>query len=34
MENVEVPAKFQAIVEAIEKMSVVDLNELVKLNTE
>jgi large subunit ribosomal protein L7/L12 len=31
MENVEVPAKFQAIVEAIEKMSVVDLNELVKL---
>ncbi len=31
MENVEVPAKFQAIVDAIEKMSVVDLNELVKL---
>lgn len=31
MENVEVPAKFQTIVDAIEKMSVVDLNELVKL---
>lgn len=34
MENqtaVEVPAKFKAIVEAIEKMSVIDLNELVKL---
>ncbi len=31
MENVEVPAKFKTIVEAIEKMSVVDLNELVKL---
>lgn len=30
MENVEVPAKFKTIVEAIEKMSVVDLNELVK----
>jgi large subunit ribosomal protein L7/L12 len=29
--NVEVPAKFQSIVEAIEKMSVLDLNELVKL---
>lgn len=28
---VEVPAKFKAIVEAIEKMSVLDLNELVKL---
>jgi large subunit ribosomal protein L7/L12 len=31
MENVEVPQKFQAIVESIEKMSVLDLNELVKL---
>jgi large subunit ribosomal protein L7/L12 len=35
MENqtvaVEVPAKFKAIVESIEKMSVLDLNELVKL---
>lgn len=35
MENtqtpVEVPAKFKAIVESIEKMSVIDLNELVKL---
>jgi large subunit ribosomal protein L7/L12 len=30
-EVVEVPAKFKAIVEAIEKMSVLDLNELVKL---
>jgi large subunit ribosomal protein L7/L12 len=29
--NVEVPAKFKAIVESIEKMSVLDLNELVKL---
>lgn len=29
--NVEVPAKFKTIVEAIEKMSVIDLNELVKL---
>ncbi|MFZ2593152.1 MAG: 50S ribosomal protein L7/L12 [Minisyncoccia bacterium] len=29
--SVEVPAKFASIVEAIEKMSVVDLNELVKL---
>ena len=28
---VEVPAKFKSIVEAIEKMSVLDLNELVKL---
>lgn len=28
---VEVPAKFKAIVESIEKMSVLDLNELVKL---
>ena len=33
MENtpVEIPAKFKSIVEAIEKMSVLDLNELVKL---
>ena len=30
-ETVEVPAKFQSIVEAIEKMSVLDLHELVKL---
>ncbi len=30
-ENVEVPQKFKAIVEAIESMSVLDLNELVKL---
>jgi large subunit ribosomal protein L7/L12 len=29
--NVEVPAKFKAIVEAIEKMPVIELNELVKL---
>lgn len=29
--EVEVPAKFKAIVEAIESMSVLDLNELVKL---
>lgn len=29
--KVEVPAKFQAIVDGIEKMSVLDLNELVKL---
>jgi len=29
--DVEVPAKFKAIVEAIESMSVMDLNELVKL---
>ena len=29
--NVEVPAKFKDIVESIEKMSVLDLNELVKL---
>jgi large subunit ribosomal protein L7/L12 len=29
--NVEVPAKFKSIVEAIEEMSVLDLNELVKL---
>ncbi|MEA2715428.1 MAG: large subunit ribosomal protein [Candidatus Parcubacteria bacterium] len=33
MENqtVEVPAKFKSLVETIEKMSVLDLNELVKL---
>ena len=34
MENntpVEIPAKFKALVESIEKMSVLDLNELVKL---
>jgi large subunit ribosomal protein L7/L12 len=29
--KVEIPAKFKEIVEAIEKMSVIDLNELVKL---
>lgn len=29
--NVDVPAKFKTIVEEIEKMSVLDLNELVKL---
>ncbi|MCX6715506.1 MAG: 50S ribosomal protein L7/L12 [Candidatus Taylorbacteria bacterium] len=29
--TVEVPAKFKSIVESIEKMSVIDLNELVKL---
>ncbi len=29
--NVVVPAKFEAIVKAIEEMSVLDLNELVKL---
>lgn len=29
--NVEIPAKFKTIVEAIETMSVLDLNELVKL---
>jgi|ERR1035437_8782663 large subunit ribosomal protein L7/L12 len=29
--NVEIPAKFKTIVESIEKMSVLDLNELVKL---
>lgn len=29
--NVEVPAKFQALVESIEKMSVLDLSELVKV---
>lgn len=31
MEPVEIPAKFKSIVESIEKMSVLDLNELVKL---
>ena len=31
METVEVPAKFKSIVESIENMSVLDLNELVKL---
>ena len=31
MNAVEVPAKFKSIVEAIENMSVLDLNELVKL---
>lgn len=30
MENIETPAKFKSVVEAIEKMSVIDLNELVK----
>lgn len=30
-QTVEVPAKFKTIVESIEKMSVIDLNELVKL---
>src|SRR3990167_73707 len=30
-ENLEIPAKFKSIVESIEKMSVLDLNELVKL---
>ncbi|MEI6238169.1 MAG: 50S ribosomal protein L7/L12 [bacterium] len=29
--NVEIPTKFKALVESIEKMSVLDLNELVKL---
>lgn len=29
--NVEIPAKFAAVVKAIEEMSVLDLNELVKL---
>src|SRR3989338_3162067 len=28
--NVEIPAKFKAIIDAVEQMSVVDLNELVK----
>lgn len=31
MEKIEVPAKFKSIVESIETMSVLDLNELVKL---
>lgn len=31
MENVEIPAKFKSVVETIETMSVLDLNELVKL---
>jgi large subunit ribosomal protein L7/L12 len=31
MKNVEVPAKFQALVESIEKMTVLDLSELVKV---
>lgn len=31
IKNVEVPAKFASIVKAIEEMSVLDLNELVKL---
>ncbi len=31
METVEIPAKFKSIVEAVETMSVLDLNELVKL---
>ncbi len=29
-QNVEVPEKFKAIIDAVEKMSVIDLNELVK----
>jgi len=29
--NVEIPAKFKTLVETVEKMSVLDLNELVKL---
>ena len=29
--NIEIPAKFKTIVESIEKMSVIDLHELVKL---
>ena len=31
MENVEISAKFKSIIESIETMSVLDLNELVKL---
>jgi large subunit ribosomal protein L7/L12 len=31
MENIEIPAKFQSIVDTIDKMSVLDLNELVKI---
>ena len=30
-QNVEIPAKFKALIESIEKMSVIDLNELVKV---
>lgn len=30
MENVEIPAKFKTLVESIEKLSVLDLHELVK----
>jgi large subunit ribosomal protein L7/L12 len=30
-QNVEVPSKFKSVVESIEQMSVIDLNELVKL---
>ena len=29
-ENIEIPAKFKAIIDAVEQMSVIDLNELVK----
>jgi large subunit ribosomal protein L7/L12 len=31
MEQVEIPAKFKSLVESVETMSVLDLNELVKL---
>lgn len=31
METVEIPAKFKSLVDAVESMSVLDLNELVKL---
>ena len=30
-QNVEIPAKFKGLVDSIEKMTVIDLNELVKL---
>jgi len=30
-QTIEIPAKFKSLVESIEKMSVIDLNELVKL---
>ena len=30
VQNVEVPAKFKSIIDAVEQMSVIDLNELVK----
>jgi large subunit ribosomal protein L7/L12 len=30
-QNIEIPAKFKTLVESIEKMSVIELNELVKL---